>query len=623
MNRTQRSTSPTRASRTRRLIAGGIAVLAFQLVGVGPAGATTPTGRAFAFGANAYGELGNNTTTASSTPVLVSGVPNGVVQIAAGARHSFALLGDGTIKAWGRNAVGELGDATTTDHHVPVTVHVLGAGSGVIAVAANAPPLSTTSVSGAGHSMALKSNGTVWAWGNNNSGEQGDGEATGPQICGTTPCSTIPRQVPGVSGVTKIAAGGGFDMALKADGTVLTWGYNASGQLGIGTNTGPDNCGTVTTPKYCSSSPVQAFASGSGVVQIAAGDAFGVALKSDGSVWTWGNNASGQLGNNSTTDTSTPAAVAGLTGVSKIAAGAAFVLAIKTDGSVWAWGNNTSGQIGDNNKPNDRLTPTQVTGLGAGSGVVTVSAGFSHVLALRSNGTLLGWGHDKSGQLGDRATLPGPDVVVPKVIAGMTPVKQVSAGGSHTLVVESPTVSVTPSRGPIGTPVKATGSRFRQGETVNVYYQTRLSAPSRVAVCSAVVTSTTSYSCSGKIPTTNFGPLGPHSIVAIGATSGLRAAFTFTLTPTVAVTPKAGAAGTHVTVSGSHFAASESVSVYWLTKLPSPSQILLCTVTTTSGGGLSCAATVPTSNQGPAGAHTITATGVVSNVAGTTQFTLQ
>jgi alpha-tubulin suppressor-like RCC1 family protein len=619
---THQLASPRRSVRTvrARWLAAAVAVLALQIVGVQAAGAATPVGTPYAWGANAYGELGNNSVTNSSTPVAVSGILNGVVKVAAGARHSLAIVGDGTVRAWGRNASGELGNGTTTESHVPVAVSGFGAGSGVISVAGNAPPISSTAVSGAGHSMALKSDGSVWGWGHGNSGQVGDGVAL-PLPASTNHDVLAPVRVVGLgpnstNPVTVIAAGGAHSLAVKKDGSVWAWGHDASGQLGDG----------AALPGADHSSPVQVVGFGPSavnpVVGIAAGDSFSLARKKDGSIWAWGNNASGQLGNNSTSDRSTPAVVSGLTsGFIRITAGAAFGVALKTDGSVWAWGNNQSGQLGNNGAPNDQHVPVAVSGLGAASGVSTISAGFSHVIALKSNRTLLVWGRNASGQLGDGTTTQRN---TPKAL-GLTAIAQISAGGAHTLVARAPTVTVTPSRGPIGASVNVAGSRFRPGETVHAYYQTRLSAPSpsQVLVCSAVVTSSTTSSCSGNIPTTDFGPLGPHAIVQTGAASGLTATATFTLTPTVAVTPNAGHAGAPVTVSGSRFAPSESVKVYWLTKLASPSQILLCTATTTSAGALSCTATIPTTNQGPLGAHTITATGAASNVAGTTTFTLQ
>ena len=211
-----------RPFRTRRggsfccvcLSVASLALPLFGVIGAETARAANPTPLVAAFGANAYGELGNNSTTNSSSPVAVSSL-SGDVRVAAGARHSLALMGDGSVTAWGRNTVGELGNGATTNSSVPVAVAGLGGGSGVVAVAGNAPPITATSLSGDGHSLALKADGSVWAWGNNASGEMGTGTTVGPNTCGTsTPCSTIPRLVPGFAGATRIASGGSFDMAL-------------------------------------------------------------------------------------------------------------------------------------------------------------------------------------------------------------------------------------------------------------------------------------------------------------------------------------------------------------------------------------------------------------------------
>src|SRR5262249_16441555 len=159
--------------------------------------------------------------------------------------------------------------------------------------------------------------------------------------------------------------------------------------------------------------------------------AFSMALKKDGSVWAWGNDTSGELGDNAIADRSTPAMVNGLSGVAHISVGAAFAVALKGDGTVLAWGNNASGQIGNNNAPNDQGTAVQVSGLGAGSGVVDITTGQSHVIARTSTNTLIVWGRNASGQLGDGTTTQQN---APKTLTNMN-AAQVSAGGAHTLVV--------------------------------------------------------------------------------------------------------------------------------------------------------------------------------------------
>jgi alpha-tubulin suppressor-like RCC1 family protein len=592
-------------------------VLAVSILAVAPADAAVPTGRAYGWGSNAYGELGNNTTTNSSSPVGVKNLANGVVQVVAAARHSFALLADGSVMAWGRNASGELGNGTAVQSLVPVAVTGLGAGSGVIALAGNAPMLTTVSISGDGHSMALKSDGSVWTWGHGNSGELGDGVALPippmTQHDALTPVQVVNLGPNATNPVTAIAAGGSHALALKKDGSVWAWGHDASGQLGDG----------AVLPGADVSTPIQSIAPSTTnpVVAIAAGDAFSLAKKKDGSVWTWGNNASGELGDNTTNDRSTPAVVSGLsTGVSKIAAGGSFCVVLKTDGSVLAWGNDASGELGDNGAPNDEHLPVQVTGLGPGSNITAISSGFSHTIALTTNGTLTVWGRNASGQLGDGTTTQQN---VPEVL-GSRYFAQVSAGGSHTLVSRSPSVDIVPKRAPAGTSVTVSGVRFRVGETVNVNYKTGLASPSQVLLCSAVVTTFGGYSCTGSIPpTATAGALGVHGIVAIGATSGLKAVNLFILTPVLSVAPTSGPTGTSISATGSSFAPNETVQVNWLTQLASPSQQLVCTATTTPTGDFSCSGTIPTVDPGPTGPHTINAIGSISAVGAATTFTLQ
>jgi alpha-tubulin suppressor-like RCC1 family protein len=388
-------------------------------VNAAPAGASS-VGAASAWGANKYGELGDGTITNSGTPVQVAGLPQGgVTTIAAGARHSLAIRCDGAVVAWGRNTSGELGNGTTRNSRKPVQVRGLGRGSGVIAVDGNAPPITLTSVSGNGHSMALKSSGAVLGWGNNFSGEVGNGVASRSPVLKPV---TVKNLGPG-SGVVAIAAGGSFSVALKKSGKVLAWGNNNVGELGTGTRI-----------RHPSPVAVTGLGAGSGVVAIAAGTSFAMALKSNGAVLTWGNNRSGELGNGITSNSSKPVHVTGLgsgSGIIAISAGDAFALALKSDGTVLAWGNNQTGELGDGNAPLDASTPQPVVGLGSGSGVVEISTGFSHALARTSSGNLYAWGDDHSGQLGDGGTT---DQSTPELLGTVNWVA-VSAGGSHTLAL--------------------------------------------------------------------------------------------------------------------------------------------------------------------------------------------
>jgi len=225
---------------------------------------------------NGYGESVASSEV-SATPVSVtlanSTVPiqvtglNSVTAIAAGSNHTVALKGDGTVWTWGDNDDGQLGDGTFTTSTVPVQVTGL---NGITAIAA-----------GSNHTVALKGDGTVWAWGDNSNDQLGDG--------GIEKTSPVPVQVYGLNGVTAIAAGGFHTIALKGDGTVWTWGLNIYGQLGNG---------TFITNNIPSQVPVF-----TGVTAIAGGGFHTIALKGDGTVWTWGWNIYGQLGNGTTSIT--------------------------------------------------------------------------------------------------------------------------------------------------------------------------------------------------------------------------------------------------------------------------------------------------------------------------------
>ena len=184
----------------------------------------------------------------------------------------------------------------------------------------------------------------------------------------------------------QIAGGDAHTIALKSEGTVWTWGYNVYGQLGDGSTTNR------TTPVEVSNL--------SGITAVAGGFSHTIALKSDGTVWTWGYNTYGQLGDETNTSRSTPVKVSNLSGVIAIANGANSTIALKSDGTVWAWGDNESGELGDGTTTN-RKTPVQVSSLG---GIAAIAGGSEHTIALKSDGTVWAWGHNRRGQLGDGTT---------------------------------------------------------------------------------------------------------------------------------------------------------------------------------------------------------------------------
>jgi alpha-tubulin suppressor-like RCC1 family protein len=265
----------------------------------------------------------------------------------------------------------------------------------------------TAIAGGHAYSLALRTDGTVWAWGHNESGQLGNG---------TTTNSSTPVQVSGLSGVTAIAAGFQYGLALRSDGTVWAWGLNEFGELGNGTTTN-------------SSTPVQVSGL-SGATAIASGNHHSLALRTDGTVWAWGHNLWGQLGNGTTADSWTPVQVSGLSSVSSIASGEHFSLALRTDGTVWAWGDGVFGELGDGAMTNSS-TPVQVSGL---SGVIAIAGGFSFALAVRTDGTAWGWGLNSDGQLGNGTTTSSS---TPVQVNGLSGATAIAAGAFHGLVLRT------------------------------------------------------------------------------------------------------------------------------------------------------------------------------------------
>lgn len=363
-------------------------------------------------------------------------------QVSAGSFHTAALKSIGTVWVWGNNTNGQLGDGTNTDSTTPVQVSNL---SDAIAIAC-----------GYWHTVALKSDGTVWTWGNNTYGQLGDG---------TNDDSNTPVQVSNISDVVAIACGDWHTIAMKSDGTVWAWGNNFYGQLGDETKTNS------TTPVQVRNSDSSVL---SDVIAIACGYWHSIALKQDGSVWTWGNNTYGQLGDATNVDKTTPVEVSSLSNdvdvnvdmVKPIAGGHWHSIALKSDGTVWAWGNNTYGQLGDGSNtdsntavevkleetteggdnfstafqastkaPTESSHATPQQSESSLRNIITIASGGGHTIFLRSDGAVLTCGSNYGGQLGNGTT---DDSNLSVLVADLSGVITDAAGGLwHTVVLRS------------------------------------------------------------------------------------------------------------------------------------------------------------------------------------------
>ncbi len=287
-----------------------------------------------------------------------------VIAITSGTWHSLALKSDGTVWAWGRNNFGQIGDGTFKNRKTPVQVKDL---TDVVAIAG-----------GYLHSLALRSDGTVWAWGSNWSGQLGNEAIVG--------ASEVPIQVNSLSNISTIACGGDHSLAIRSsDGTIWAWGNNYYGQLGTGLNTN-------------STAPV--LVNGlSNVSKIQGGYIHSLALVSDGTVWTWGNNRYGQLGDGSTIEEKhTPVQVMNVANIVNIATKGWHNLVLNSEGKIFSWGNNSNGQLGNGTR-SERNIPVEVSEL---EDITDISTGWQHSLALSADGTVWAWGDNRFGQLGDR-----------------------------------------------------------------------------------------------------------------------------------------------------------------------------------------------------------------------------
>lgn len=324
------------------------------------------TGDVKCWGYNQSGQLGTGDQLIRFSPTDVTGLTSGMAAVGSGTSFGCALSEAGAVSCWGYNLQGQLGNGVTTSSLTPVGVTGLSSGVSQIAV-------------GGSHTCALTTTGAVKCWGKGSRGQLGNGN---------TANSSTPVSVSGLSsGVVAITSGDSHSCALTDAGAVKCWGDNQTLQLGR-------------TGVVMSAIPYTLTGLPSDISAISAGGGHNCLLTSTGAAQCWGNNASGQLGNDSTTNSAAAVSVAGLSSdVSAISLGANHSCAVLAQGQTQCWGANTVGQLGDGTTTN-HLTPVQVTGLG--SGVTVIDAGKDHTCAVVDSDAITCWGDDTRAQLGDR-----------------------------------------------------------------------------------------------------------------------------------------------------------------------------------------------------------------------------
>ena len=328
---------------------------------------------------NDYGQLGNGTTKNSEVSLNI-GI-DGWKEVSTGGAwpgdesHTVAIKNDGSLWAWGSNRYGQLGDDGPTVGKTDPNPNPIPIGTDT-----NWETISA----GSYHTAAIKTDGSLWAWGTNGFGQLGDS---------TNTTRNSPNHIGTETNWKTVSAGSYHTAAIKTDGSLWAWGRNYSGQLGDGNGDETDG--------YNKSSPVL-IDSGPWKAVFARYDTT-VAIKNDGTLWAWGYNSSGQLGDGTTTNRNSPVELATEYKEFKwlsVSVGGLHTVAIKTDGSLWAWGDNISGQFGIPGKRYS-VIPVQV---GKDTNWKAVFAGYAHTVAIKNDGTLWAWGWNEYGQLGDGGT---------------------------------------------------------------------------------------------------------------------------------------------------------------------------------------------------------------------------
>ncbi len=330
----------------------------------------------------APGALGDGTNLERDVPVEVHGPNNigfldSVIHVMSGELFCFALKANGTVWSWGANIAsgftGTLGDGTTVSSRNNA-VRVAGLDS-VIALGGRGY-----------HSLAIRGDSSVWGWGSNLGGAFPPGGGQLGMDTSVSHGSNVAIKIKGLGAARQVTGGGFFSLVLLSNHTIMAFGNNYFGELGVGD-----------TASRHSPSLVAGLTN---VAMVSGGWQHSVALKSDGTVWTWGKNLEGQLGTGDTINRNTPTQVAGLNGIISVSGGDYSTLALKSDGTVWAWGGNERGECGDGTKIT-RKRPVRVAAL---TNIIYIAARDYHNVAIKSDGTLWSWGWDLNGQCGNGST---------------------------------------------------------------------------------------------------------------------------------------------------------------------------------------------------------------------------
>jgi len=394
---------------------------------------TASAGSLWTWGLNSNGQIGDGTI--SNSRFVPFEVPvEDVSKIVAEGGVSYAIISDGTVWAWGRNDQGQLGNGSSGSNN-PIPSQIPGL-SGVVDIASDGR-----------HTLALKSDGSVWGWGNNHLGPLGRASCG----CNYSSNCLTPERIPGLTGIRAIAAGIHYSIALKSNGTVWAMGWDD--MLGIGVHGDASNYNTCTPYNPYSPDAVVQIPGLNDIIAITAGLIHSAALKSDGTVWTWGSNGVGEIGDGTYGYGDyryTPVQMAG--GVTAVTAGGGYTVALKSDGTVWLTG---GGEMMDPEEyefpytdtayfcapPGPRLTPVRISGI---DGVIAIATGRSlnytdvHFLALKADGTVWGWGRNASGQLGNGEGGTYLPVCPPiQVASGISNVRTIEAGESFSMAIGS------------------------------------------------------------------------------------------------------------------------------------------------------------------------------------------